>query len=84
LTRASVVDRLPPFRLPDDKTVNARVSGGGLRLTLVDGRETSRTISGDAADAYWQHRRHFVLEDPLAAMRTELRTSSRIAAIASR
>ena len=77
--RASAAEHFPAFRLPDNTTVSARVTGGELRLflTLEDGRETSRTISGEVADAYWRRRRHFVVEDALAAMRTELGTSQR-------
>lgn len=63
-----------PRRLLDNTTISVRTLSGHLHLclTLEDGREASRPVTKEVAEAYWVRGRHFVVEDALNEMRAEL------------
>ena len=63
-----------PRRLSDESTISVRAINDKLYLylTLADGRETSRRITQDVAETYWDSGRHFIAATLLERMRSEL------------
>jgi hypothetical protein len=74
MTLKGATERFPPRRLPDGSTISIRAINDKLYLflTLADGREASRRITEDVAEAYWDRGRHFVAAMLLEEMQSEL------------